>query len=103
MIQALALAASLMSTQPVFCRETLVWDANPLAIGYTVLASFTGPDGIVYFQHWETTEAKCLLVTPYGRKCMVTVAALYEKANGDVYSLESEPFEFEGCASRRKK
>jgi hypothetical protein len=65
MIQAIAYALTLLTTQPVFCNETLVWDD--------------------------------------GRKCQVTVGAIYLKENGDVYTLSSEPFEFEGCRSKRPR
>lgn len=103
MIQAIAYAIALMFNQPVFCKETLAWDANPLAIGYHVSMSFVGPDGKTYFQHYETDTARCELITPYDRPCMVTVGAVYKKENGDVYILTSEPFEFEGCASKKRK
>jgi uncharacterized protein (DUF2344 family) len=103
MIQAIAYALTLMSSQPVFCTETLRWDDNPLAANHLITLSFEGPDGKMYFLNYETKESKIELMTPYGRKCTVTVAAVYYKPNGDMYTLSAEPFEFEGCASKKKK
>lgn len=103
MIGAISLALTLISTQPVFCNETLAWEGNPLAVSYAVSVSFEGPDGMLYFVNYETEEARCELLVPYGRKCMVMVAAVYRKDDGDVYTLTSEPFEFEGCASKKRR
>jgi hypothetical protein len=103
MIQAIAYALTLLTTQPVFCNETLVWDDNPLAIGYVVAVSFEGPDGKLYMYSQEEKTNSAQLLTPYGRKCQVTVGAIYMKDNGDVYTLSSEPFEFEGCRSKRPR
>lgn len=100
MIAAIALASALLAYTPVFCKETLVWDAEPLALSYLVRVSFKGPDGIVYVQHYETEEARCAMFIPARRTCVVIVAAVYEGNTGDVYTLTSEPFEFKGCASR---
>ena len=102
MTGAISLAMTLLMQQPVFCHETLAWDGSGLAIGYTVAVSFVGPDEKYYMYTQRVDEARATLLTPYGRKCIVTVAALYRKENGDVYSLTSEPFEFEGCASKKK-
>jgi hypothetical protein len=103
MIEAIAYALALMHTQPVFCRETLVWEDNPLAVAYSVAVSFEGPDKQQYIYTLATTTNEALLLAPYGRKCIVTVGAVYVRYDGDVYTLTSEPFEFEGCASKRKK
>lgn len=103
MIQAIAYALTLMTSQPVFCNETLVWDANFLAIGYLVTVSFEGPDGKRYFYTQEERTNSAQLLTPYGRTCNVSVSAIYLNGNGDPYTLTSEPFEFEGCASKKRR
>lgn len=102
MIGAISLIMILWSNQPIFCNETLVWDANDLAIGYVVTVSFEGPDGELYVYTQREKEAKAKLFMPYGRKVYVMVGALYEKDNGDVYTLTSEPLIVEGCASKKK-
>jgi hypothetical protein len=103
MIQAIAYALALMTSQPVFCTETLDWDGSPFALGYIVTVSFEGPDKKLYSYSQTEKESRAQILTPYGRKVYIMVGAVYEEDNGDVYTLTSEPFQFEGCASKKRK
>lgn len=103
MMYAIAYAMTLLMTQPIFCNETLAWDGSGLAIGYVVTVSFEGPDGKLYSYTQREKEAKATLLLPYGRECHIIVGALFQKNNGDVYTLSSEPLTVEGCASRKHK
>ena len=91
-----------MLTQPVFCTEKLKWNEEHCA-GYIVAVSFTGPDDKIYTYTQRTETNECDLLTPYGRKVIVTVGAIYYHQNGDMYTLTSDPFEFEGCASKKRR
>lgn len=103
MIQAIAYMLALIANQPVFCTETLLWEGSPLAKYYIVTVSFHGPDEKFYSYSMEVEQSRAEILTPSKRKVFIMVGAVYEKENGDVYTLTSEPFQFEGCASKRRK